>query len=278
MFDYIGKNKIKCTIIIVLAIIFIAWLIWSNLSIETNYYTISGEHLPASFDGFKIAHVSDLHNAEFGTDNSQLLNILRDAKPDIIAITGDSIDKFHTNTEITVNFLKDAMAIAPCYLVTGNHEGWLGIVEFIELEKRLEDIGVIVLHNEEHEIELGGEIITVFGVDDPDYRSGFSQSLKKGSASENYTVLLSHRPEHFEEYVENGYDLVLSGHAHGGQFRLPIIGGLLAPNQGWFPKYDSGLYTKNNTNMIVSRGIGNSVVPIRFNNRPQIVIIELKAR
>ena len=90
-----------------------------------------------------------------------------------------------------------------------------------------------------------------------------------------YTILLSHRPELFDIYVKSGVDLVLSGHAHGGQFRLPFLGGLVAPNQGLFPEYDSGLYTSGNTNMIVSRGIGNSIIPIRFNNRPEVVLLEL---
>ena len=90
-----------------------------------------------------------------------------------------------------------------------------------------------------------------------------------------FTVLLSHRPELFEEYAKSGVNLVIAGHAHGGQFRLPFVGGLFAPNQGFFPRYDSGLYEKNNTKMVVSRGLGNSAVPIRFNNRPEIVVIEL---
>ena len=93
----------------------------------------------------------------------------------------------------------------------------------------------------------------------------------------NFTILLSHRPELFEVYADNKMDLVLSGHAHGGQFRLPFVGGLVAPNQGLFPKYDAGLYTEENTNMIVSRGIGNSILPFRFNNRPEVILIELES-
>ena len=91
----------------------------------------------------------------------------------------------------------------------------------------------------------------------------------------SYIILLSHRPELFESYVSCNIDLVLSGHAHGGQFRLPFIGGLIAPDQGIFPKYDAGLFTNGSTNMIVSRGLGNSIIPIRFNNRPEVIVIEL---
>ena len=95
------------------------------------------------------------------------------------------------------------------------------------------------------------------------------------SLSDEYCILLSHMPETFEAYVSEEVDLVLSGHAHGGQFRVPFIGGIIAPNQGLFPEFDAGKYIKNNTIMIVSRGIGNSIIPIRFNNRPEIVIVEL---
>ena len=95
--------------------------------------------------------------------------------------------------------------------------------------------------------------------------------------SEKYFILLSHRPETFEAYVMEDIDLVLSGHAHGGQFRLPFRGGVVAPNHGLFPKYDAGIYTKNNTTMIVSRGVGNSIIPVRFNNRPEIVVVTMKS-
>ena len=97
------------------------------------------------------------------------------------------------------------------------------------------------------------------------------------SEKDGFTILLSHRPELFDTYADQGMDLVLSGHAHGGQFRLPFIGGLVAPNQGLFPKYDAGIYTEDNTNMLVSRGVGNSILPFRINNRPEVILIELQA-
>ena len=103
----------------------------------------------------------------------------------------------------------------------------------------------------------------------------FSQALSD-LASDAFTVLLSHRPEFFDLYVQQGFPLVLSGHAHGGQIRLPFLGGILAPGQGFFPEYDSGLYTDETTSMVVSRGLGNSVFPFRLNNPPEIIIITLK--
>lgn len=103
------------------------------------------------------------------------------------------------------------------------------------------------------------------------------QSDKLPKAFDGFCILISHRPEFFNEYVATGVDLVLSGHTHGGQFRIPFVGGLVAPHQGFFPKYDVGMYTENNTSMIVSRGIGNSIIPIRFNNRPEVIVIKLQA-
>ena len=272
---YIKNNKILTLLALVLVVLII-WVMWSNFTVEVNGYTIHSSALPQAFDGFRIAHISDLHNAQFGKDNAALIKKLRDEKPDIIAITGDSVDSRHTNFEITLKFIEQAMGIAQCYFVVGNHESRFEEDEYQSFEKRLLDFGVIVLHTETVNIERGGEKITVCGVDDPVFDENFSENLKNCAVNDNFTVLLSHRPESFDEYVENGYNLVLSGHAHGGQFRLPFLGGVFAPAQGAFPEYDSGMYTDGKTNMVVSRGIGNSLIPIRINNCPEIVIIDLK--
>ena len=138
------------------------------------------------------------------------------------------------------------------------------------------------------QLEYKDELITLIGLSDPSFTikgdmfgeiPAMVDTKLQGllEDKDDYTILLSHRPELFETYVNCGVDLVFSGHAHGGQFRLPFIGGLVAPNQGLFPQYDSGLYTKGDTNMIVSRGLGNSIIPIRFNNRPEIVLLKIIA-
>lgn len=272
---YIKSNRIIALLAFAL-IVLIAWVAWSNLSIEVNGYTVESSLLPQAFDGFRIAHISDLHNAQFGKNNSDLIKRLRESKPDIIAITGDSVDSRHTNFEITLNFIEQAMDIAPCYFVVGNHESRFEEEEYQSFENRLIDFGVIVLHNEAVNIERGGEKITVCGVDDPMFDENFSENLKNCAVENEFTILLSHRPESFAEYVENGYNLVLSGHGHGGQVRIPFFGGLYVPGQGFFPEFDAGIYTDGDTNMIVSRGIGNSVIPIRINNSPEVIIIDLK--
>ena len=282
-----AKKKSSIILAVVAAILFalIAWIIWGNTALELNTYTVTSSKLPQSFDGYRIAHVSDLHNAEMGKNNEKLLTMLRDADPDMIAITGDLVDSRNTDIEVALQFVREAVKIAPCYYVTGNHEA--RISEYDELKAGMEAAGVTVLVDAKTEISLEGEAITLIGINDPSYQTdylfGDSETVMNTKLEElhteqdRFTILLSHRPELFETYVDHDLDLVLSGHAHGGQFRMPFIGGLVAPNQGLFPEYDAGIYTLGNTNMLVSRGIGNSILPFRINNRPEVILIELQA-
>ena len=282
------KKKRIIVLVVVAAVLLtlVIWTAWGNTALELNTYTISSERLPEAFDGYRIAHVSDLHNAEMGKDNEKLLYMLREADPDIIAITGDIIDSRNTDIDIALQFTKAAMEIAPCYYVTGNHEA--RVSEFDKLKEGMIELGVAVLEDVRINLEQSGETISLLGVNDPsfqtDYLFGDSETVMQSKLHEitneedTYTILLSHRPELFEVYTESKVDLVLSGHAHGGQFRLPFAGCLVAPNQGLFPKYDAGLYTEENTNMVVSKGIGNSILPFRFNNRPEVILIELQSK
>lgn len=277
---------IVLTVVASLLIALVIWTVWGNTALELNTYTVSSGRLPEAFDGYRIAHISDLHNTEMGKDNDKLLNMLREAKPDIIAITGDLIDSRNTDIEIALQFVEEAMKIAPCYYVTGNHEARVSEY-FDDLKNGLTELGIIILEDERVDLDKNSETITLIGINDPSFKSdylfGDSETVVETHLQElmnesySFTLLLSHRPELFEIYVNNEVDLVLSGHAHGGQFRLPFVGGLVAPNQGLFPKYDAGLYTEENTNMIVSRGIGNSILPFRFNNRPEVILIELQS-
>ena len=272
----------------VVAIVLVALVIgiaWGNTALELNTYTISSSKLPQSFDGYRIAHVSDLHNTEMGKDNEKLLAMLRDAAPDMIAITGDLVDSRNTDIEVALQFVREAVKIAPCYYVTGNHEA--RISEYDELKEAMEAAGVTVLKDAQTEISLTGEFITLIGVNDPSYQTDYlfgdaktvmnTKLEELHTEQDRFTILLSHRPELFDTYADHSIDLVLSGHAHGGQFRLPFIGGLVAPNQGLFPEYDAGIYTEGNTNMLVSRGVGNSILPFRINNHPEVILIELQA-
>ncbi len=278
----IKKKSVKWLVILPLALLVILWTVWGNTALETTRIQIVSERIPASFDGWRIAQVSDLHNAEFGEENGDLLKLLQAEQPDMIALTGDLVDSVHTDMDRAVKFAGEAAQIAPCYFVTGNHEARLK-EQYEELEQRLEEIGVTVLRDEAVNLEREGGSIQLIGLDDPrfeeqdeeleDSLAYFEEKLSAMELADSYRILLSHRPETFGAYVSQQIDLVLTGHAHGGQFRLPVIGGVIAPNQGLFPKYDAGLYTEGKTNMIVSRGLGNSVLPFRLNNRPEVVIV-----
>ena len=270
------------------ALIFVcllSYVLIADKSLGLTQYTVTVENIPTAFDGFRIAQVSDLHNTELGENHSKTVAVLRKSAPDIIVITGDMIDSRRTNVKTALDFAELAVEIAPCYYVAGNHESRLS--EYAELKRGLLELGVIVLENETVKVEISGESITIIGIKDPAfYSDGFftdDAAVVSGRLSDllddtdGYTVLLSHRPELFEIYAEYGVDLVFSGHAHGGQFRLPFVGGVVAPDQGLFPKYDAGVFISGETHMVVSRGVGNSIIPIRVNNNPEIVLVELSA-
>lgn len=281
----IKKNKITVilTAFVVIVSAFTLWVLWGNTAVELNEYTIQSESIPKNFDGYRIVQISDFHNAQIGKDNEKLISLIEKAEPDIIAITGDIVDWRRTDIELTKEFVLQIMKIAPCYYVSGNNESY--ITEKYDVKNILADMGVTVLEDETQHLEIEGEKILLAGVDDPAFSDNYSSAdsvpimqtkLEELMSDDIYTVLLSHRPELFGVYCEYEADLVLSGHAHGGQFRIPFIGGLYAPDQGFFPEYDAGLYTDGKTNMLVSRGIGNSKIPIRFNNRPEVIVIELE--
>ena len=271
------KNKKRLLIIAIIFLVILVpliWLLaWGNKAIALTEYTVQSDSLPESFNGFRILQVSDLHNDEFGENNEKLLSMMEKAEADIIVITGDTIDSYGTEVEIAKSFLEKASEIAPCYYVTGNHEGRLPSA-FEELSEYIEELGITVLRGQSVTIEKGSDTINIMGIDDPNFGRSVKDSLSEG-LPDGYTVLLSHRPENFKEYVDAGVDLVFCGHAHGGQFILPFIGGVYAPGQGLDPQYFSGIHTEKNTSMIVSRGLGNSVFPLRINNRPELVVVEL---
>ena len=275
------KTKIIWSVVAGAFIALIIWTIWGNTALEMNTYTVQNEKLPNAFSGYRIAHISDLHNAQMGENNEKLLQMLRNAQPDMIAITGDLIDSYHTDIDVSLEFAAKAVEIAPCYYVPGNHEG--RIAQYDHLKEGLKALGVVVLENQCVTVEKGSDMIHLLGVIDPSFQTDYLLGDEKTAMEahlqnfeyEGFAILLSHRPEMMDIYARKGVDLVLSGHAHGGQFRLPFVGGLVAPDQGFFPEYDGGLYRQDDTTMIVSRGIGNSIFPFRFNNRPEVILIEL---
>lgn len=277
------KKFIVLAAIVAILILLIIWIAYGNTDLEIYKYNVKSEDIPSEFDNFRIVQISDLHNAEFGENNEKLLSILKQADADIITITGDMIDSRNTNVDTALSFAKEAVKIAPTYYVNGNHESRVP-EEYEKLKQGLTDAGVTILENSSADITIGDETIALIGINDPTFRMELvDDTMEQNIAhqlvnaipdNDNYKVLLAHRPEYFDVYAGN-VDLVLSGHAHGGQFRIPFIGGLVAPGQGFFPEYYEGSHIKENTEMIVSRGIGNSIIPFRINNKPEIIVAEL---
>lgn len=270
-----NRKAIKIIFIFVIAVIAVIYLYWGNTKIGVTNITVTSENIPNEFNGFKIVHISDLHNAEFGDGQKDLIDKIEAQDADIIVITGDMIDSRRTDVDKAVELITGLGNKIPVYYVTGNHES--RVREYNELESKLIENGVTVLKNESVKIEKDGSFINIIGVDDPSFGMSANDIFHTVSElkTDGYDVLLSHRPELFETYCESGAELVLCGHAHGGQVRIPFAGGLVAPNQGLFPEYTAGSYKSGSTEMIVSRGLGNSIIPLRVNNPPELVVITL---
>jgi predicted MPP superfamily phosphohydrolase len=260
------------------------FLYWQNNNIVITKSNYVSERVPKDFNDFDIAHISDLHNKSFGKNQSAILKKLSSLSPDIIVVTGDLVDRRKYDLASAMEFIEGAIKIAPIYYVSGNHEAWSG--EYSTIEESLKHAGVNILDNSKIELSKGESVIELLGVRDPAFltsknsrfidKSEIKEQLKKWSFSANFKMLLIHRPELFDIYAENKMDLIFAGHAHGGQIRLPFIGGILAPNQGLFPKYTDGSHTENSSTIFISRGLGNSIFPFRIGNRPEIVMVTLK--
>lgn len=277
--------KKKLETLFVIALLFISifcYLFYQNNSLQVRNYSIVDNRLGSEINDFKIVQVSDLHNTTYKNLVDALVAKIKREKPDIIVFTGDLVDSKKTDIDGAINFIKKIKDVGSMYYVSGNHEA--SIDNYDILREELISNNVIILDNKVEVLDLDGKKINIIGIDDP--KMSFNPSMSDEEIAEYslsnieyddgyFTILLSHRPELFDVYVKYNIDLVLTGHAHGGQIRIPFVGGLVAPNQGWFPEYDSGSFHDKKTTMIVSRGIGNSIIPFRVNNRPELVVIEL---
>lgn len=246
-----------------------------RLTVRT--YTVSTHKLSAPV---RLALVTDLHSCRYGQGQEELLTALDQAAPDVVLLGGDIVDD-QLPEEPAWTFLEAAARrYVTCY-VTGNHEFWSGQVE--EIKAKMARLGVIVLEGEAMPLVLDGQFFLIAGVDDPEAGEGVWQeqlSACAAAADETHvSLLLSHRPERVSAYTGLGFDLVLAGHAHGGQWRLPgLVNGLLAPNQGLFPAYAGGCYQLDDTtHMIVSRGLARESTRVpRLFNRPELVLVDLE--
>lgn len=286
---------IKIIIILSICLAGALFLLWSNKSLVTTGHTLQCKDLPSAFDGFTITQVSDLQSATFGERQEALLKKVKESNPDIIVITGDLVDRNHTDYEASLTAAKGLVDIAPVYYVNGNHELSLPVVEIEDFYDQLREMGVTVLFDAGEEIVrekdqsifivgLSEERIYASKADQTKRDSDYDASVIEGAveritenlAEDSFSIMLVHEPQYLEQYAGHGIDLIFAGHAHGGQIRLPFTDGLYAPGQGILPKMTSGVHEQKDTRMVISRGLGNSVFPFRVFNRPEVVTVTLK--
>lgn len=270
------KKLLYACLVIIFIVIF---LYVNNHWIVVSEHVYESERVPSSFDGMRIVQVSDLHDAFFGKEQETLVQKVKDAKPDLIFITGDLVDSNRYNLEQSLQAVRQFVQLADVYYVLGNHEVATNKVN--EIYEVLSSLGVHVMADESTVLERNGERLAIIGIEDPLMGKSTEEMLEIAIATvpqDMFKLLLAHRPEMFDGYVKKSIDLTFSGHAHGGQVRIPGIGGLFAPGQGLLPKYTAGIYEGNKTKMVVSRGLGNSSVPYRIFNLPEIIVVQLKAK
>ena len=293
------KQKIVKFILTAFVLLVLTNAILNQMVFVTRVTAVSAD-LPAAFAGYEIAQLSDVHSIRSQRQADRIVEKVEGLAPDLIVLTGDLVDSgYYSRTygtdgeRLTLGLLARLTAIAPVYYVYGNHELVLlddPVYNCFRMD--VEALGVTLLNNETETIRRGGASISIAGIQDPAtlYKdltyAGLSGSQEKtqamldnvvnGLRAEDFVLLLAHRPEYFNLYVESKADVILSGHAHGGQVRIPVAGGLYAPGQGAFPTYDAGLYQADGTSMIVSRGLGDSKFPFRVFNPPEIVAVTLQ--
>lgn len=266
-------RKVLIIAFVTVAILVFCW--YENHHLVTTFYKYQDSRVPESFDGYRIVQISDFHNARFGADNRKILDKISELHPDIIVVTGDLVDSNHTNIDVSLAFIDEAVKIAEVYYVTGNHEYWLTEAELEKLIHGLCKAGVHVMANATEEVSIQDDSAVIIGLDD-NYLSGTKlKEIIQENANDKLSIVLAHEPQYFNRYQEAGADVVFTGHAHGGQFRLPFLGGIYAPNQGFLPTLTEGCHTENGTTMYVSRGLGNSAFPVRLLNDPEIVCVDL---
>lgn len=254
-----------------------------DIRLKVRRYTLDAPEITSAI---RMVLITDLHSCRYGDMQSTLIDAVNDLKPDLVLLGGDIFDDDlpDENTDIFLSGIKD---LYPCYYVTGNHEYWSGSERYSEKMAILEKYGINTLSGECVTVSVNGEFINICGVDDPEafWEEQREENVRKqlisakaGADNGCYTILLAHRPEYFDTYCEYDFDLVLSGHAHGGQWRIPLIlNGLYAPNQGIFPEYAGGQYEADDTTMIVSRGLARKSTRVpRIFNRPELVLIEIE--
>ena len=265
----------KTVIFAILILVVITFIFAFRTDLKVKRYKIYSDKINSVI---KLAFITDLHSCYYGEGQKELLDCIKTQEPDIVLFGGDIADDRlpHENWMITLEVLSKSY---PCYYVSGNHEYWSSEIEFIK--QTITSYGIDVFDGKYRVIEINGQKINICGIDDFEIgEEEYAAQLENTMAGRDlslYSILLAHRPEHIDLYLNYSFDLVLSGHSHGGQWRIPfILNGLYAPNQGFFPKYAGGKYEHGNTAHIVSRGLSKNSTRIpRIFNPPELVIVEL---
>ncbi len=271
--------KKRILIFAILCLLLFMYGVFENQRLTVSHYMVQSR-----LKNIRIAHVSDLHNASFGKQNATLVQAIQEVKPDLIFLTGDMFDGRRPNLQNSVDFVKQIAGIAPIYYVSGNHEAYRQDL-LLEFMVELEHLNVNIADGKSLTIQMKGQEFLIHGVPDPLYyglrqtRQAQEQTMQSNLERLAWDrskpqLLLSHRPEYFLLYAQKQVDHVFSGHAHGGQFRL--WRSIYAPGQGFFPPYTEGVHSLDASQIIVSRGLGNSIIPIRLNNPPELVIVDLQ--
>ncbi|WLF84739.1 metallophosphoesterase [Moraxella sp. ZY210820] len=279
-----SKKIIISVVTLILLIVFYLFATSERIKIQHHHYQKNDfPQLKMQQSSLKIALITDLHSCFYGENQHEIMDILKAEQPDIILLGGDIYDDVlsQDNTDILLSQFKQLKAKNQVYYVNGNHELWMPKHDYLQVEQKIRDYGIHILHG------IGANIpqtnIMVYGVADP-VSGEFAQQLKQvgqQAQTTNFNILLSHRPEHIHDYLQYPFDMMFAGHAHGGQWRIPkLINGIFAPNQGFLPQYAGGEYVFGQKKFIVSRGLAREstrYIP-RIFNRPEIIFIELNAK
>ncbi len=266
------KHKIPF-IIVILLLAAIGIMIYCSAGLTTTYYEYESSRIPSSFDGFRITVLSDIHCKSFGKNNEKMVEAIKAAEPDLILILGDSVDHWHRNDfSALVSLFSRISSIAPVYAISGNHE-CANPELYSQLCVLYKQYRIENLDDSEVIFSYQGDSIILKGLGAFENKVHWDKSFLINDHPEAFTILLDHYPQ-LNRLASYGYDLLLSGHVHGGIIRLPILGGLIGNDRQLFPEYSAGQYQLLDTTMYVSRGIGNSAIP-RINNNPEIVCITL---
>lgn len=261
----------------------VIWGVYCDNTIAITNYSVNNTKNDAKL---KFVVITDLHNKEYGEKNADLAGLVKEQNPDFIAVCGDMVNRSDPNTTKMKDVLKKLADIAPTYCCLGNHERDNAAEFGTDFKSEIDSTGAVLLDDEYIKFTKNGKSVLIGGMSDYPYyefytpdddvpsRTLWEEFAEK--AKDNFTILLHHQPEYIaEDAKKTDIDLIVCGHTHGGQIQLPFIGGVIAPNQGLFPKYDKGEFDLDGTKMIVCAGLSNHVFIPRINNQVEIGVINI---